>query len=89
MGDGARQSTSQSGLVSSFSSIPADDSMATVCVPRAALDDLVQVAAYVSFGRRAIDHQPDGAPYPDATARRALGELDDAGLLDENGKQRS
>jgi hypothetical protein len=39
------------------------------------------VARYVSLGRRAVDHQPDGTPYPDAKARRALGVLDDAGLL--------
>ena len=52
-----------------------------VAVPREAFDALVQVAEYVSYGRRAVDHQPDGAPYPDAAARRALGVLDDAGLL--------
>jgi hypothetical protein len=58
------------------------DDIPTVNVPRAALDDLIHVAAYVSLGRRAIDHQPDGAPYPDAVARRALGALDDTGLQD-------
>lgn len=52
-----------------------------VAVPREAFDALVQVATYVSLGRRAVDHQPGGAPYPDAAARRALGMLDDAGLL--------
>lgn len=52
-----------------------------VAVPREAFDALVQVAQYVSLGRRAVDHQPDGQPYPDAAARRALGMLDDAGLL--------
>ena len=51
-----------------------------VAVPREAFDALVQVAEYVSYGRRAVDHQPDGAPYPDAAARRALGALGDAGL---------
>jgi hypothetical protein len=52
-----------------------------VVVPREAFDALVKVATYVSLGRRAVDRQPDGAPYPDAAARRALGMLDDAGLL--------
>ena len=52
-----------------------------VVVPREAFDALVQVATYVSLGRRAVDHQPDGQSYPDAAARRALGMLDDAGLL--------
>lgn len=52
-----------------------------VAVPREAFDALVQVARYASLGRRAVDHQPDSAPYPDAAARRALGMLDDAGLL--------
>lgn len=48
-----------------------------VQVPRDTLRRLVDVAAYVSLGRCAVDHQPDGAPYPDAAARRALGSLDD------------
>jgi hypothetical protein len=52
-----------------------------VAIPRGAFDALVQVATYVSLGRRAVDHQPDSTPYPDAAARRALGLLDDAGLL--------
>jgi hypothetical protein len=57
-----------------------------VAVPREAFDVLVQVARYVSLGRRAVDHQPDGKPYPDAAARRALGALDDAGLLPAGGE---
>jgi hypothetical protein len=52
----------------------------TVQIPRDAFDALVKVAEYVSYGRGAVGHQPDGAPYPDAVARRALGALDDAGL---------
>lgn len=52
----------------------------TIAVPRAAFDALTKVAEYVSLGRRAVDHQPDGAPYPDAAARRALGILGDTGL---------
>jgi hypothetical protein len=56
-----------------------------VAVPREAFDALVQVAEYVSLGRRAVDHQPGGKPYPDAAARRALGLLDDAGLLPTEG----
>lgn len=51
-----------------------------VQVPREAFNHLVRVAEYVSLGRRAVDHQPDGAPYPDATARFALGALGEAGL---------
>lgn len=47
-------------------------------VPAAVLADLVTVARYVSLGRHAVDHQPDGRPYPDAIARRALGALDEA-----------
>jgi hypothetical protein len=58
-----------------WSVIPAN----IVQVPREAFDALVRVAEYVSYGR-AVDHQPDGAPYPDALARQALGALDDAGL---------
>ena len=49
-------------------------------VPRDAFDALVRVAEYVSYGRSAVGHQPDSAPYPDTLARRALGALDDAGL---------
>lgn len=48
-----------------------------VMVPREAFDRLTQVAAYVSMGRGYIGVQP----YPDATARAALGMLDQAGLL--------
>lgn len=50
-------------------------------VPPDAFDRLVRVAAYVSIGRSAVDHN-----YPDATARYALGALDDAGLLPPPGK---
>lgn len=50
-------------------------------VPRDTLNDLIRVAEYVSIGRGGVDHQPDGAPYPDAVARRALGALDEHGLL--------
>jgi hypothetical protein len=46
-------------------------------VPARTLEALVQVAAYVSSGAG----YRQTAPYPDATARRALGELDDLGLL--------
>lgn len=48
-----------------------------VAVPRRLLEQLREIAAYVSLGRRAVDHQPDGAPYPDAQARFALAELGD------------
>ena len=51
-----------------------------VSVPRDALARLVAVARYVSLGRDAVGHQPDGAPYPDSLARRALGALDGAGI---------
>lgn len=60
-----------------WSVVPAN----VVQVPREALDDLIRVAEYVSYGRRAVDNQPDGAPYPDAAARRALGTLGEHGLL--------
>lgn len=43
---------------------------------RAAVADLIRVAAYVSRGRRFVDVEP----YPDALARKALGALDDATL---------
>jgi hypothetical protein len=44
-----------------------------------ALRDVLPVLRYVSKGRRYVDVEP----YPDALARRALGALDDAGLLTE------
>lgn len=50
-----------------------------VPVPRDALAKLVAVAQHVSLGARAAFVQP----YPDATARFALGALDDAGLLEQ------
>ncbi|MGW2113810.1 helix-turn-helix domain-containing protein [Streptomyces zhihengii] len=56
----------------------------TVSVPTEALDRLVKVAMWVSRGR-SMAHTPDpilGPVYPDATARAALGLLDEAGLLD-------
>lgn len=43
----------------------------TVTIPREAYEQLVRVAAYVSRGRRFVGVEP----YPDATARRALGAL--------------
>lgn len=57
-----------------------------VTVPQAALDRLVRVAMWVSRGR-SMAFTPDpsetiGKMYPDATARAALGSLDDHGLLD-------
>jgi hypothetical protein len=45
----------------------------------AGLRDAVKVLRYVSAGRGYVDVEP----YPDALARRALGALDDAGLLTE------
>lgn len=42
-----------------------------VHIPGEAFDLLVEVARYVSAGRRFVDVEP----YPDATARRALGAL--------------
>lgn len=50
-----------------------------VPVPRDALAMLVAVARHVSLGARAAFVQP----YPDATARFALGALHDAGLLEQ------
>lgn len=50
-----------------------------VPVPRDALAKLVAVARHVSLGARAAFVQP----YPDATARFALGGLDDTGLLEQ------
>ncbi|WP_060880910.1 hypothetical protein [Streptomyces scabiei] len=54
-------------------------------VPAPVLRDLVKIAMWVSRGQ-AMAFTPDPSPfvgkaYPDATARRALGALDDAGLL--------
>lgn len=60
---------------------PVEVSALVDAVPRGAFEDLIRVAEYVSCGRSAVGHQPDGAAYPDATARRALGALDAAGLL--------
>lgn len=50
-----------------------DDNGLTV-VPEEVLNQLVQVAGYVSRGRSFVDV----GPYPDATARMALGALDEA-----------
>jgi len=61
--------------------LDADKPSRVVPVPCEAFDALVRIAQYVSLGRSAVDHQPDSAPYPDSTARRALGALDGAGLL--------
>ncbi|MEU0979006.1 hypothetical protein ABZ488_07285 [Streptomyces griseus] len=63
--------------------VPACD---TVLVPQEAFDRLVRVAMWVSRGQ-SMAHTPDpspvvGARYPDTAARKALGALDDAGLLD-------
>lgn len=63
---------------------PVFDTAATVEVPVEALRLLVRVAQYVSLGRRAVDRQPDGAPYPDADARFGLGALPDC-LLEQLG----
>ncbi|NUV65636.1 hypothetical protein G6W57_00710 [Streptomyces sp. CAI-121] len=57
-----------------------------VPVPPEAFDRLVRVAMWVSRGQ-SMAHTPDpssviGARYPDTAARKALGALDDAGLLD-------
>jgi hypothetical protein len=49
-----------------------------VTVPREVFDRLVQVAEYVSMGRSYLLDHP---PYPDATARFALGALSEEGLL--------
>lgn len=59
----------------------------TVGVPTEVLRDLVKVAAHASAGRSAAFAQ---GLYPDVMARRALGALDDAGLLDllRNGEPR-
>ena len=53
-------------------------------IPLSAWEGLITVAKWVSRGKSfALDADPDIAPaYPDATARRALGALHDAGLLD-------
>jgi hypothetical protein len=52
-----------------------------VSVPRDALRGLVEVAEYVSNG--SFYNAATDEPYPDAKARRALGALDDAGLLEQ------
>ncbi|MCQ1575363.1 hypothetical protein [Streptomyces parvus] len=57
-----------------------------VPVPQETFDRLVRVAMWVSRGQ-SMAHTPDpspvvGARYPDTAARKALGALDDAGLLD-------
>lgn len=54
------------------------DDQVTVPVPLDALRRLVEVAAHVSRGRSAADV----GRYPDTQARRALGALDEAGLMD-------
>ncbi|GAA2107865.1 hypothetical protein [Streptomyces synnematoformans] len=52
-------------------------------VPAWAFRDLIKVAMHVSTGKSfAFVGQ---GPYPDALARRALGALDDAGLLPDPG----
>ncbi|MFH8531561.1 hypothetical protein ACH4GE_24460 [Streptomyces tendae] len=53
-------------------------------IPLTAWDALITVAKWVSRGKSmALDADPAIAPaYPDAAARRALGALHDAGLLD-------
>lgn len=53
-----------------------------VAVPREILDGLIHVAAWVSRGRSAafIPDEMLGNVYPDATARRALGAVDELGL---------
>ncbi|MFE3678705.1 hypothetical protein [Streptomyces griseus] len=58
----------------------------TVPVPQEAFDRLVRVAMWVSRGQ-SMAHTPDPSPvigsrYPDTAARKALGALDDVGLLD-------
>lgn len=55
-----------------------------ITIPLAAFDGLVKVAAHVSYGKSAAFSQ---GPYPDSTARVALGALDEAGLMD-NYRQR-
>lgn len=54
-------------------------------LPLSAWEALITVAKWVSRGKSmALDADPDIAPaYPDAAARRALGALHDAGLLDQ------
>lgn len=54
-------------------------------IPLSAWDALITVAKWVSRGKSfALDADPDIAPrYPDASARRALGALHEAGLLPE------
>lgn len=56
----------------------------TRSIPMPAWEALITVAKWVSRGKTfALDADPDIAPrYPDAAARRALGALADAGLLD-------
>jgi hypothetical protein len=53
----------------------------TVVVPATVLADLVRVAVHVSVGKSFAFVQD--SPYPDAIARRALGALEDAGLLEQ------
>jgi hypothetical protein len=51
----------------------------TVTIPVEAFDQLVKVAMHVSYGKSAAFTV---GPYPDPTARVALGALHEAGLLD-------
>jgi hypothetical protein len=53
-------------------------------IPLTVWESLITVAKWVSRGKSfALDADPDIAPtYPDAAARRALGALHDAGLLE-------
>lgn len=64
-----------------------DTTPSLVPVPVETFDQLVRVAMWVSRGRSmAFTPDPDprlGSVYPDATARHALGALDDAGLLQQ------
>lgn len=54
-------------------------------IPEQAFDDLIKVAMWVSRGK-SFAFTPDPSPrigsvYPDATARRCLGALHEAGLI--------
>lgn len=54
-----------------------------VSVPREALSDLLYVARWVAAERARHGALAPDVTLPDATASRALGALDDAGLLDQ------
>jgi hypothetical protein len=75
------------GVDTAWDALMSDRVNGPISVPREALRGLIEVAMWVSRGRSAAftadPSENVGKVYPDAKARRALGALDDAGLLDQ------